>query len=100
MRPMPLSPALRTRRAERRDPLCGRRSAGDTRRHAVAWGCERTRSLDYGQCNVPSALSGVTAIAAANSHSLALKSDGTVVAWGCGAWQLRGSAACRAGSPA
>jgi hypothetical protein len=27
---------------------------------------------------------GVTAIAAANSHSLALKSDGTVVAWGCG----------------
>jgi hypothetical protein len=32
---------------------------------------------------VPIGLSGVTAIAAAESHSLALKSDGTVVAWGC-----------------
>jgi hypothetical protein len=33
---------------------------------------------------VPSGLSGVTAIAADFFHSLALKSDGTVVAWGCG----------------
>ena len=32
---------------------------------------------------MPGGLSGVTAIAAGASHSLALKSDGTVVAWGC-----------------
>ena len=29
-------------------------------------------------------LAGVTAVAAGDSHSLALRSDGTVVAWGCG----------------
>jgi Regulator of chromosome condensation (RCC1) repeat len=34
---------------------------------------------------VPSGLSRVTAIAAGFRHSLALKSDGTVVAWGCNA---------------
>jgi alpha-tubulin suppressor-like RCC1 family protein len=33
---------------------------------------------------VPSGLVGVTAIAAGTGQSLALKSDGTVVAWGCG----------------
>jgi hypothetical protein len=33
---------------------------------------------------LPPGLSGVTAIAAGTYHSLALKSDGTVVAWGCG----------------
>jgi hypothetical protein len=49
----------------------------------VAWGCAYA-GQDYGQCNVPAGLSGVTAIAAGDSHSLALKSDGTVVAWGCG----------------
>ena len=43
----------------------------------VAWGYN-----DYGQTNVPAGLSGVTAIAAGDYHSLALKSDGTVVAWG------------------
>jgi hypothetical protein len=48
----------------------------------VAWGCALA-GFDYGQCAVPSGLSGVTAIAAADAHSLALKSDGTVVAWGC-----------------
>src|SRR5205085_732043 len=48
----------------------------------VAWGCGT--GTDGGQCDVPSGLSGVTAIAAGNQHSLALKSDGTVVAWGCG----------------
>jgi len=31
-------------------------------------------------------LTGVTAIAAGRDHSLALKRDGTVVAWGCQAW--------------
>jgi hypothetical protein len=34
----------------------------------VAWGC----GVDYGQCTVPSGLSGVTAIAAGFFHSLAL----------------------------
>jgi alpha-tubulin suppressor-like RCC1 family protein len=48
---------------------------------------------------VPSGLSGVAAIAAGTFHSLALKGDGTVVAWGC-AGTTSGSAACRAGSPA
>jgi alpha-tubulin suppressor-like RCC1 family protein len=48
----------------------------------VAWGCGSF--YDYGQCAVPSDLSGVTAIAAGYYHSLAVKSDGTVVAWGCG----------------
>ena len=56
-----------------------------------AWGCSGGTSTippqpsDYGQCAVPaSASSGVTAIAAGYYHSLALKSDGSVVAWGCG----------------
>src|SRR5205814_7213849 len=34
--------------------------------------------------NVPANLSVVTAIAAGQFHSLALKADGTVVAWGAG----------------
>ena len=33
---------------------------------------------------MPSGLAGVTAIAAGAGQSLALKGDGTVVAWGCG----------------
>jgi alpha-tubulin suppressor-like RCC1 family protein len=48
----------------------------------VAWGCIG-QYADFGQCNVPSGLSGVTAIAAGPGNGLALKSDGTVVAWGC-----------------
>jgi hypothetical protein len=48
----------------------------------VAWGCGG--GGNWGQCSVPSGLSGVTAIAAGYYHSLALKGDGTVVAWGCG----------------
>src|SRR4051794_8104857 len=35
-----------------------------------------------GNAGVPAGLSGVTAIAAGYAHNLALKSDGTVVAWG------------------
>jgi len=47
----------------------------------VAWGCGAN---DFGQCRVPAAArSGVTAIAAGTFHSLALKKDGSVVAWGC-----------------
>ncbi len=51
----------------------------------LAWGC--TGNIGgYGQCSVPAGLSAtVTAIAAGTIHSLALKSDGTVVAWGCAA---------------
>jgi Regulator of chromosome condensation (RCC1) repeat len=50
----------------------------------VAWGCGG--GANYGQCAVPAAAtSGVTAIAAGDFHSLALKEDGSVVAWGCGA---------------
>ncbi|HEY9062777.1 MAG TPA: S-layer homology domain-containing protein [Pseudobacteroides sp.] len=43
----------------------------------IAWGRN-----DYGQCNVPSGLSGVKAIAAGSNHVTALKDDGTVTSWG------------------
>jgi pimeloyl-ACP methyl ester carboxylesterase len=43
----------------------------------VAWG-----DNSQGQTNVPAGLTNVIAIAAGGNHSLALKSDGTVVAWG------------------
>ena len=33
---------------------------------------------------MPGGLAGVTAVAGGELHSLALKGDGTVVAWGCG----------------
>ena len=44
----------------------------------VAWG-----SNLQSQSNVPPGLSDVTAISAGRVHGLALKGDGTVVAWGC-----------------
>ncbi len=48
----------------------------------IAWGCPVF--ADVGQCSVPAAASsGVTAVAASDSHSLALKEDGSVIAWGC-----------------
>src|ERR1039458_367185 len=43
----------------------------------IAWG-----DNTYGQCNVPQGLTNVMAIAAGYQHSLALKMDGTVAAWG------------------
>ena len=48
----------------------------------VSWGCGAGN--DFGQCKVPSGLSGVSAIAAGGYQSLALMGNGTVVAWGCG----------------
>jgi len=47
--------------------------------YVLAWGNDT-----YGQTNVPAAATNVTAIAAGYSCSLALKSDGTVIAWGQG----------------
>ena len=35
-----------------------------------------------GQCDVPTGLSNVVAVAAGGNHSLALRADGTVAAWG------------------
>jgi len=62
----------------------GRVSGAPAGGTVVAWGCGD--GYDSGQCTVPEGLSDVTAIAAGGwhieSHSLALKSDGTVVAWG------------------
>src|SRR4051794_17321081 len=43
----------------------------------VAWG-----ENDSGQISVPAGLTNVVAVAANVNHSLALRIDGTVVAWG------------------
>ncbi len=43
----------------------------------VAWGANWS-----GESSVPGGLSGIVAIAAGNSHTVALKADGTVSAWG------------------
>jgi alpha-tubulin suppressor-like RCC1 family protein len=40
----------------------------------VAWGFN-----DYGQCNVPSGLTGVTQVAAGNYHTVALKKNRTLI---------------------
>ena len=45
--------------------------------NVVAWGCN-----EEGQATVPADLSDVSAIAAGWRYTVALKSDGTVVAWG------------------
>ncbi len=46
----------------------------------IAWG----RSVE-GQINVPFDLTNAVAVSAGSSHSLALRTDGTVAAWGSGA---------------
>jgi uncharacterized repeat protein (TIGR01451 family) len=46
----------------------------------LGWGRD-----DYGQADIPGGLTNVTGIAAGFSHSLALRVDGTVIAWGAGA---------------
>jgi hypothetical protein len=43
----------------------------------VVWG-----DNGFGQTNQPAGLTNVTAVAAGGSHTLALRADGTVVAWG------------------
>lgn len=61
----------------------------------VAWGDNRT-----GQATVPSDLRNVVAIAAGEWHNLALKADGTVIAWGYNAgvpWDLGNVVAVAAG---
>jgi alpha-tubulin suppressor-like RCC1 family protein len=53
----------------------------------AAWGVGQfngQNANDYGQTLVPNALTGVVQVAAGGYHSLALKDDGTVVAWGAG----------------
>src|SRR5262245_412664 len=45
--------------------------------HIVAWGFN-----SHGQTNVPAGMTGVVAIAGAEYHSVALKSDSTVASWG------------------
>jgi hypothetical protein len=57
----------------------------------IAWGCGSP--YDLGQCTVPAAAeSGVTAIAAGNYSSFALK-DGHIIAWGCGGFADYGQCA-------
>ena len=43
----------------------------------AAWGDD-----SQGQCDVPGGLSNVVAVAGGGAHSLALRADGTVAAWG------------------
>jgi hypothetical protein len=51
-------------------------------KRVVAWGCGG--DANWGQCDVPPGLSGaIIAVAGGRVQSLALKADGTVVAWGC-----------------
>jgi uncharacterized membrane protein YoaK (UPF0700 family) len=60
-------------------PLSSPVSAAPLTGSVVGWG-----NNSSGQTDVPPGLSGVTAIAACGSQSLALRADGTVVAWGAG----------------
>jgi alpha-tubulin suppressor-like RCC1 family protein len=57
--------------------------------NVYAWGAGRSNTAvpNYGQSMVPANLVGVTAIAAGGYHSLALRSNGSVVAWGYNFYQ-------------
>jgi alpha-tubulin suppressor-like RCC1 family protein/GH25 family lysozyme M1 (1,4-beta-N-acetylmuramidase) len=50
----------------------------------LGWGLNKYGTVVYGQADVPGGLSNVLAVAAGSYHSLALKGDGTVAAWGAG----------------
>ncbi|HWI57763.1 MAG TPA: immunoglobulin domain-containing protein, partial [Bacillota bacterium] len=53
--------------------------------NVCAWGAGQSNTAtppNFGQSQVPTNLTGVTAIAAGGYHSLALKSDGRVTGWG------------------
>ncbi len=52
-----------------------------------AWG-----SNSFGQCDVPVSLTNAVRVACGHYHSLALRDDGTVVAWGANNWA--GSGQC------
>ena len=45
----------------------------------AAWG-----NNDYGQCSVPASMTNVVAVAGGRIHTLALRDNGTVAAWGAG----------------
>jgi len=45
----------------------------------VAWGCQ---NYDFGQCDVPAPNADFIGIAVSMYHSLGLKGDGSIVAWG------------------
>ena len=67
--------------------LTGFSAAAVTTTNLVGWGAGITNSgafPDYGQASGPAGLSNVIAIAAGAYHSVAIKADGTVFAWGDG----------------
>lgn len=68
-------------RADGSNRDCGRRPAhaGLEIQRDPSW---RGDNNIYGALNVPAGLTGVIAIAGGGTHSVALKSNGTVVAWG------------------
>lgn len=67
-------------------------AAATTPVQVVAWGLNH-----LGQGDVPAGLSDVTAISTYYTHSLALKSDGTVLAWGYNGYNSTGEASVPAG---
>jgi ELWxxDGT repeat protein len=64
----------------------GSRQANLTVVNVAAWGEDA-----YGQTQVPSNACDVVAIAAGSGHSLALKRDGTILAWGDTNWNAQTS---------
>jgi hypothetical protein len=59
-------------------------AAGIASSQVVAWGAGKTSTTtpNYGQCIVPADLTNAIGLAAGYVHSLALKADGQMVAWG------------------
>ncbi len=65
-----------------------------TSAQVLGWGAgtDRSGNPDFGQSMVPAGLNGVVRLAGGAFHTLALKADGTVVAWGAGAKCFKRSA--------